>query len=250
MTNLYELYMHNNEISAIEPFPFVNLPSLYYLYLQNNFIQSLESNTFVNMTNLNELHLTSNPINCDCSIYPFWSWLVERASIGTSAKCNDGRFVISLRSSALEKCNPDNCKCFNGGTCVTKETGLVICDCIGQWTGEFCQDSQCISHNCGFGDCFIEPMNGTAQCVFDDTKLVNNVICVSALVVDGGLNRHTINHVIYSCWFIKDPRAGSWQLVWSAFFIVETTKPKSVLFGYGYMTILSNTSKEVYVHRK
>ncbi|XP_071139748.1 slit homolog 1 protein-like [Mytilus edulis] len=149
------------------------MTNLYDLDLSGNNISHIEEHAFGNLTSLSALHLISNPLNCDCSIYPFWSWLVERASIGTSAKCNDGRFVISLRSSALEKCNPDNCKCFNGGKCVTKETGLVICDCIGQWTGEFCQDSQCISHDCGFGDCFIESMNGTAQCVFDDT-FINN----------------------------------------------------------------------------
>ncbi|CAC5373503.1 unnamed protein product [Mytilus coruscus] len=113
-------------------------------------------------------HLTSNPLNCNCSIYPFWSWLIERVTIGTSAKCGNGTFVISLRLVELEKCNPNSCQCFNGGTCVTRDNGPVDCDCTGYWTGEFCQESQCTSYDCGFGDCYIEPVNGTAQCVCDD----------------------------------------------------------------------------------
>ncbi|CAC5387139.1 PXDN [Mytilus coruscus] len=193
--NLRYLYLYNNEISAIESFAFMNLPNLQYLYVYNNKIRSLESNTFINMTNLyylnlsgnnishieenafgnltslSTLQLASNPLNCDCSIYPFWSWLIERAAIGTSAKCSDGKFVISLRSAALEQCNPDTCHCFNGGKCVTMANGLAVCDCIGEWTGELCQESQCISHDCGFGNCYIEPMNGTAQCVCDDTYI-------------------------------------------------------------------------------
>ncbi|CAG2249933.1 unnamed protein product [Mytilus edulis] len=44
----------------------------------------------------------------------------------------------------------------------------LICDCIGQWTGTFCQESQCTSYDCGFGDCYIEPVNGTAQCLCGD----------------------------------------------------------------------------------
>ncbi|CAC5419720.1 unnamed protein product [Mytilus coruscus] len=195
----YELYIHYNQISEIPVNTFVDCDLLKTVYLQNNKIRSLESNTFINMTNLYELnlsgnnisnieerafvnltslsalHLTSNLLNCSCSIYPFWSWLIERASIGTSAKCSDGRFVISLRSAALEKCNHNHC----------------------------------ISHDCGLGTCYIEPMNGTAQCVFDDTyikycpededaecddritnkrikRLVNDIICVSVLVMNGG----------------------------------------------------------------
>ncbi|CAC5419713.1 ELFN2 [Mytilus coruscus] len=195
MTNLYYLQLQNNDISTIESFSFMNLSSLRYLHLHNNKIQLLESNVFINMTNLyyinlsgnnishieenafgnltslSTLQLASNPLNCDCSIYPFWSWLIERAAIGTSAKCSDGKFVISLRSAALEQCNPDTCHCFNGGNCVTRANGLAVCDCIGEWTGELCQESQCISHDCGFGNCYIEPMNGTAQCVCDDTYI-------------------------------------------------------------------------------
>ncbi|XP_052059146.1 slit homolog 1 protein-like isoform X8 [Mytilus californianus] len=188
LPSLQYLQLHYNEISTIESFSFTNLPSLRYLYLFNNKIRLLRSHTFINMTNLNYidlsgnnithiedhafvnltslslLHLTDNPLNCDCSIFSFWLWLIERASIGTSAKCSNGTLVTSLQSAALETCNPDNCKCFNGGKCVAMGNELV-CDCIGQWTGEFCQESQCITYECGFGDCYIEPVNGTAQCL-------------------------------------------------------------------------------------
>ncbi|XP_052062869.1 slit homolog 1 protein-like isoform X2 [Mytilus californianus] len=165
MTNLYELYLHNNELTSIVEYTFVNLPSLYYLDLSGNNISLIEEHALGNLTQLSTLNLASNPINCDCSIFPFWSWIIERASIGISAKCSDGKFVISLRSAELEKCNPDNCRCFNGGKCITSGDGKVVCDCIGEWTGEFCQESQCMTYDCGFGNCFVEPMNGTAQCV-------------------------------------------------------------------------------------
>ncbi|CAC5412443.1 SLIT2 [Mytilus coruscus] len=181
------IYLQFNEISKIEPYTFVNLPNLQYLYINKNKIRSLESNTFINMTNLYQLHLrgnnishieehafgnlpslsaldlTSNPLNCDCNIFSFWSWLIERASIGISSKCSNGSLVTSLQP--VKKCNSNNFQCFNGGTYVTREDRFVVCECIGHWTGEFCQDSQCLSYDCGFGDCFIEPINGTAQCL-------------------------------------------------------------------------------------
>ncbi|CAG2226773.1 unnamed protein product [Mytilus edulis] len=116
------------------------------------------------------LDLSGNPLNCDCSIFAFWSWLIERSSIyniGSSATCSNGTLVKSLQSAALDICHPDNCQCFNGGKCVAMGYEL-ICDCIGQWTGTFCQESQCTSYDCGFGDCYIEPVNGTAQCLCGD----------------------------------------------------------------------------------
>ncbi|CAG2226769.1 unnamed protein product [Mytilus edulis] len=123
-----------------------------------------------------------NPLNCDCSIFPFWSWLIERASLGTTAKCSNGTLVTSLQSAALEACHPDNClQCFNGGKCVAMGYTL-ICECIGQWTGKFCQESQCTSYDCGFGDCYIEPVNGTAQCLCDDRYV--NFCPVRVLVKD------------------------------------------------------------------
>ncbi|VDI47164.1 slit 1 [Mytilus galloprovincialis] len=170
MTNLYELRLHNNEISTIKQLAFVNLPSLQYLDLSGNNISLIEENALGNLTHLSSLTLASNPFNCDCSIIPFWSWLIERASIGTSAKCGDGKFIISLRSAELDKCNPDNCQCFNGGKCIPSGDGKVVCDCIGQWTGEFCLESQCTTYDCGFGNCFVEPINGTAQCVCDNKQ--------------------------------------------------------------------------------
>ncbi|VDI82867.1 Hypothetical predicted protein [Mytilus galloprovincialis] len=189
----YHLNLHNNNISTIKAFAFMNLPSLRNLNLNNNKLRSLVSYTFINLTNLNALHLygnnishieehafgkltsltlldlSGNPLNCDCSIFAFWSWLIERSSIHirSYAKCSNGTLVTSLQSDELETCNPDNCQCFNGGKCVAKGHEL-ICDCIGKWTGIFCQESQCTSYDCGFGDCYIEPVNGTAQCLCDD----------------------------------------------------------------------------------
>ncbi|CAC5425783.1 unnamed protein product [Mytilus coruscus] len=179
MTNMYYLKLQNNEISTMSSLVFMNLPSLQYLHLENNKIQLLKSNTFVNMTNLyyiylsgnnishieehafgnltslSTLSLTSNPLNCNCSIYPFWSWLIERATIGTTAvfvkvlvlskMYGDGTLVIALCLDTLGKCIPDNCPCFNGGKCVTSGSGQM-CDCIGHWTGEFCQDNVCRGH--------------------------------------------------------------------------------------------------------
>lgn len=56
--------------------------------------------------------LQSNPLNCDCTIYPFWSWLVVRPSteygfscISCSATCSNGTLVTSLQVDALTKCN-------------------------------------------------------------------------------------------------------------------------------------------------
>ncbi|CAC5420892.1 unnamed protein product [Mytilus coruscus] len=150
---LHQIVLNSNEISAIEPFTFMNLRNLQYLNLSGNNISHIEEHAFGNFMSLSTLYLTSNPLNCNCSIYPFWSWLIERTTIGTSAKCSNGTFVISLRPVELEKCNPNSCQCFNGGTCRTRNDGLVDCDCIGHWTGEFCQESQCTSYYCGFGDC-------------------------------------------------------------------------------------------------
>ncbi|XP_076109587.1 uncharacterized protein LOC143078619 [Mytilus galloprovincialis] len=163
-------YLNNNELTSIGEYTFVNLPSLYYLHLSGNNISLIEENALGNLSQLSTLNLGSNPINCDCSVIPFWSWIIERPSIETSAQCSDGKLIISLRSSELDKCNPDNCKCFNGGKCVTSGDGKVVCDCIGEWTGEFCLESQCMTYDCGFGNCFVEPMNGTAQCVCDNKK--------------------------------------------------------------------------------
>ncbi|VDI04118.1 Hypothetical predicted protein, partial [Mytilus galloprovincialis] len=73
--------------------------------LSRNNISLIEEHALGNFTETSTLNLDSNPINCDCSIIPFWSWIIQRASIGTSAKCSDGTYVISLRSSELEKCN-------------------------------------------------------------------------------------------------------------------------------------------------
>ncbi|CAG2203632.1 unnamed protein product [Mytilus edulis] len=153
MTKLYRLHLQNNAISTIESSTFMNLPSLYYLYLHGNNISDIEEHAFGNLTSLTLLELSGNPLNCDCR---------------TTAKCSNGTLVTSLQSAALEACHPDNClQCFNGGKCVAMGYTL-ICECIGQWTGKFCQESQCTSYDCGFGDCYIEPVNGTAQCLCDD----------------------------------------------------------------------------------
>ncbi|VDI27994.1 Hypothetical predicted protein, partial [Mytilus galloprovincialis] len=170
LTNLSELQIYHNEISTIEPFTFMGLPSLQYLYLNGNNISDIKEHAFGKLTSLTELGLSGNPLNCDCSIFAFWSWLIERSSIydiGSSAKCSNGTLVKSLQPAVLDTCHPDNCQCFNGGKCVAMGYEL-ICDCFGQWTGTFCQDSQCTSYDCGFGDCYIEPVNGTAQCLCAD----------------------------------------------------------------------------------
>ncbi|CAG2238096.1 unnamed protein product [Mytilus edulis] len=138
-----------------------------HLYLNENNISDIEEHAFGNLTSLTLLALSGNPLNCDCSIFAFWSWLIERSTIGTTAKCSNGTLVTSLQSAVLDTCHPDNCQCFNGGKCVAMGYEL-ICDCIGQWTGTFCQESQCTSYDCGFGDCYIEPVNGTAQCLCGD----------------------------------------------------------------------------------
>ncbi|VDI69933.1 Hypothetical predicted protein [Mytilus galloprovincialis] len=168
MSKLYRLYLHTNEISTIEPFSFTNLPSLRYIHLYGNNISHIEEHAFGNLTSLSTLDLTGNQLNCDCSIFPFWSWLIKRSSIGTSSKCSNGTLVTSLQPAVLETCHPDNCpQCFNGGKCGAMGYEL-ICDCIGQWTGTFCQETQCTSYDCGFGDCYIDPVNGTAQCLCRD----------------------------------------------------------------------------------
>ncbi|CAC5373501.1 unnamed protein product [Mytilus coruscus] len=192
MTNLYQLQLQNNDISTIESFSFMNLSSLRSLNLSGNNISHIEEHAFGNLTSLSSLYLTSNPLNCDCSIYSFWSWLIKRTCIVTSATCSNGTSVVSLQLAALQKCNPNNCQCFNGGTCVTREDGFVVCDCIGHWTGEFCQESQCISYDCGFGDCYIEPVNGTAQCLCGD-RYVNDcpafITCIMHAVAKCNLTK-------------------------------------------------------------
>ncbi|VDH95487.1 Hypothetical predicted protein [Mytilus galloprovincialis] len=120
----------------------------------------------------------------DCPVIGAWSewgvWSLCSASCGSgnrtrSRQCDNplpsyGGAYCHGKTFDSDKCNThefptDNCLCFNGGKCVTSNDGKVVCDCIGQWTGEFCLESQCMTYDCGFGNCFVEPMNGTAQCV-------------------------------------------------------------------------------------
>ncbi|CAC5412475.1 unnamed protein product [Mytilus coruscus] len=122
------------------------LNDTYHLTLNENNISHIEEHAFGTFTSLYELNLESNPLNCDCTIYPFWSWLVERANTEfriycerDSATCSNGTLVKSLQVAALTKCNPDNFQCFNGGKPVTRSNGHVVCECIGNWTGNFCQ---------------------------------------------------------------------------------------------------------------
>ncbi|CAG2236033.1 unnamed protein product [Mytilus edulis] len=164
------LYLGNNRLQSIQSYTFINMSQLYYLNLNRNNISHIEEHAFGKLPSLLDLYMTYNPFNCDCSVFSLWSWLTERLSIpfmGIGADCSNGTSIISLQSDALEICNPDNCKCFNGGECMAIGSALV-CDCIGQWTGEFCQESQCTSYDCGYGDCYIEPENGTAQCLCGD----------------------------------------------------------------------------------
>ncbi|CAG2234457.1 CD91 [Mytilus edulis] len=83
-------------------------------------------------------------------------------------------------------CSAGNCQCLNGGKCVTRIDGQVVCECIGQWTGEFCQESQCMTYDCGLGNCFVEPINGTAQCVCDN-KLTTYCSESQCMTYDCGL---------------------------------------------------------------
>ncbi|CAG2194241.1 Hemicentin-1,Neurotrypsin,Coadhesin,Adhesion G protein-coupled receptor B3,Thrombospondin-2,Adhesion G protein-coupled receptor B2,Scavenger receptor cysteine-rich domain-containing group B protein,Mucin-like protein,Scavenger receptor cysteine-rich type 1 protein M160,Scavenger receptor cysteine-rich type 1 protein M130,A disintegrin and metalloproteinase with thrombospondin motifs adt-1,Soluble scavenger receptor cysteine-rich domain-containing protein SSC5D,Adhesion G protein-coupled receptor B1,Thrombo len=119
-----------------------------------------------------------------CPVIGAWSewgvWSLCSASCGSgnrtrSRQCDNplpsyGGAYCNGKTFDSDKCNThecptDNCLCFNGGKCVTSNDGKVVCDCIGQWTGEFCLESQCMTYDCGFGNCLVEPMNGTAQCV-------------------------------------------------------------------------------------
>ncbi|VDI46708.1 leucine-rich repeat and fibronectin type-III domain-containing protein 5, partial [Mytilus galloprovincialis] len=143
---LYGIDLRNNNISTLESFTFMNLPRLSYLILNGNNISHIEEHAFGTFTSLYELDLESNPLNCDCTIYPFWSWYVGRANLEfrypcerDSATCSNGTLVKSLQVDALTKCNPANFQCFNGGKYVTRSNGHVVCECIGNWTGNFCQ---------------------------------------------------------------------------------------------------------------
>ncbi|VDI53163.1 Hypothetical predicted protein, partial [Mytilus galloprovincialis] len=105
MPQLQHLYISYNLITEIPEITFADCEQLYRIYLYNNKIRSLVSYTFINLTNLYELELSGNPLNCDCSIFPFWSWLIERASLGTTAKCSNGTLVTSLQSVVLDICH-------------------------------------------------------------------------------------------------------------------------------------------------
>ncbi|CAC5412445.1 unnamed protein product [Mytilus coruscus] len=163
MANLTYVNIDDNIITAIEGYAFVGIPSLYYMKINNNKLTTISAHTFEttdirdgldlsgnnislieehafgNITSLSLLNLTSNPINCDCGVYPFWSWVIERISINAEATCSNGTLITTLDSSELEKCNPDNCQCLNDGECVMTGGGKVICDCIEHWTGKLCQ---------------------------------------------------------------------------------------------------------------
>ncbi|XP_063438494.1 protein slit-like [Mytilus trossulus] len=139
MTNLTIVTLDKNNISIIKQFAFVDLPRLQHININDNQITTIERYAFVDTPSLYFMNLTSNPINCDCGVYPFWSWLNERKSINVEATCSNGTFITSLGSSELEKCNPDNCQCLNDGECVMTGSGSVTCNCTEPWTGEVCQ---------------------------------------------------------------------------------------------------------------
>ncbi|VDI82868.1 Hypothetical predicted protein [Mytilus galloprovincialis] len=108
LTNLNALYLQSNKIQLLERNTFINMTKVFYIYLQGNNISDIEEHALGNLTSLTLLRLTANPLNCDCSIFAFWSWLIERSSkyyIGSSATCSNGTLVKSLQSAVLDTCH-------------------------------------------------------------------------------------------------------------------------------------------------
>ncbi|VDI71853.1 Hypothetical predicted protein [Mytilus galloprovincialis] len=139
LPGLHDINIADNLITAIEEYAFVGMPSLHFAKMDNNMLTTIRAHTFDATDIRDGMNLTSNPINCDCGVYPLWSWIIERQSMNAEATCSNGTLITSLGSSELEKCNPDNCQCLNDGKCVMTGGGKVICDCIEHWTGEMCQ---------------------------------------------------------------------------------------------------------------
>ncbi|XP_071151906.1 slit homolog 1 protein-like [Mytilus edulis] len=103
--SIYNMQLHDNQLTTIRTNTFEETYIKNYLDLSGNYISRIEENAFGNLTTLPLLNLTSNPINCDCGVYPFWSWMHERTSVYVVARCSDGRSVQSLGSSVLEQCS-------------------------------------------------------------------------------------------------------------------------------------------------
>ncbi|CAG2226768.1 unnamed protein product [Mytilus edulis] len=94
----------------------------YNLDLNHNNITAIDVQFCKKMPQLKHLNLESNPLTCDCTIYPFWSWLVGRPNtepgyiygrscIGHSATCSNGTLVRSLQNRRRVFMNNANTEC-------------------------------------------------------------------------------------------------------------------------------------------
>ncbi|XP_066586020.1 adhesion G protein-coupled receptor A3 [Prorops nasuta] len=83
LENLERLDLSKNQISAIDSFAFRRLTNLKNLKLNENNITTLKEGTFYGLKSLKRLDLSDNPLECDCELYWFSTW-IQNSSVKLS----------------------------------------------------------------------------------------------------------------------------------------------------------------------
>ncbi|RMC08145.1 hypothetical protein DUI87_15179 [Hirundo rustica rustica] len=103
LLNLRNLYLNNNQISAISDSAFLHLNKLHFLHLSRNNLSSLPARLFAEMTELKYVFLSHNPWRCDCSMLWFWRWTAPRRAVIEGLDC---AFLGAPNTTAPEQPRP------------------------------------------------------------------------------------------------------------------------------------------------
>ncbi|XP_013793255.2 peroxidasin-like [Limulus polyphemus] len=101
--------MHFNEIEAIEPNTFSNLPSLERLFLHNNRLSRIPVGAFRDMKSLRRLRLDSNTLICDCHLLWLSEMLKEKQTTTQAAATCE--YPVSLQGKSLTALSFDDFHC-------------------------------------------------------------------------------------------------------------------------------------------